>query len=234
MRGADGRLLGLVAVSLLCLVMGWFAFVEGARVPLLGAFDFGIHELGHMLTAIVGLPHTVVLIMGNGTQTLVPLILAAVFIGRGDGAGAGFCICWAGTTLQDASVYIDDADTQALPIIGTAHDWATVLGPAHLDVIEHDDTIAMVVRYAGLAVWVLGAVILAAAILGHLRNPPVEREVLEPRDLLPGITAPTRGLSPLDVRPHGDRWWDGGSRGGVHGQGARSVGDARGGRPPGR
>ena len=98
------------------LVLGWFAFVRGVRVPIVGMVDLGVHELGHMLFAWA--PELVMVCMGNGTQSLLPLIVAVCFaVFRRDWPACGLCLAWCGTTLQDASVYIADAPYQRLVLL---------------------------------------------------------------------------------------------------------------------
>src|SRR3972149_6222974 len=87
------------------LVLGYFAFVEERRVPLFGWADLGVHELGHLL--FMAAPDLVTAMMGNGLQTLMPLLAClGLALGRGGWPAAGVCLAWGGTTLQDASVYI--------------------------------------------------------------------------------------------------------------------------------
>ena len=141
----------------LALVLGWYAFVEERRVPLLGQVDLGVHELGHLL--FMPAPDLVTAVMGNGFQTLLPLLVGAAFaLGRRDWPAAGFCFARAGTTLQDASVYIADAPFQAIPLLfaGTTHDWAYVLGPQELDALDRAAAVAARVHDLGFAVFVAG------------------------------------------------------------------------------
>ena len=49
-----------------CLTLGYFAFVKGTRVPLLGGVDLGFHELGHLLTYVF--PDVITASMGSITQ----------------------------------------------------------------------------------------------------------------------------------------------------------------------
>ena len=139
------------------LVLGYFAFVEERRVPLFGWADLGVHELGHLL--FMAAPDLVTAMMGNGLQTLLPLLASLGFaLGRGDWPAAGFCLAWAGTTLQDASVYIADAPVQALPLLfaGGTHDWGYILGPQQFDALDRAGEIAAFVHGAGVVVLVLG------------------------------------------------------------------------------
>jgi hypothetical protein len=132
----------------ICAVLGWFAFVRGINVPLLNFVDLGFHELGHLLT--YPFPDVVTAAMGSITQVLVPWGLAAYFLlVRRDTLGGVFCLAWAATSAQNASVYIADAPYQSLQLIGGEHDWAFVLGAEHLDALDRASTIASIVRGLG-------------------------------------------------------------------------------------
>jgi hypothetical protein len=149
-----------------CLVLGFFAFVRGARVPLLGLVDLGFHELGHLLT--YPLPDVVTAAMGSVTQALVPLGLATYFLLiRRDLVGGSVCLGWAATSAQDVSVYIADAPYQRLTLIGGEHDWAFVLGPDHLNMLGGAHIIAAVVNALGLLMLLAG---MACCALGLFRG----------------------------------------------------------------
>jgi hypothetical protein len=142
------------------LLLGWFAFARGQRVPLLGWVDLGVHELGHMLFMFA--PRLVMVLMGNGFQTLLPLAVAVAFaVGRRDWPATGLCLAWAGTTLQDASVYIADARIQGLPLLvaGSSHDWAYILGPEQFNALDRADEIATYAHDTGFALLVLGVAV---------------------------------------------------------------------------
>jgi hypothetical protein len=139
------------------LVLGWFAFVKGERVPILGMVDLGVHEFGHLLFSWA--PRLVMVLMGNGTQSLLPLVVAVCFGWfRRDWPAAGLCLAWCGTTLQDASVYIADAPYQRLQLLkeNSIHDWAYVLGAEQFYATDKAALIAACVKDVGLACLVVG------------------------------------------------------------------------------
>ncbi len=141
--------------ALLCLVMGWFAFVQGRDVPLLGLVNLGFHELGHMVT--MWAPRLLYFAMGSINQVAVPLGLAGYFLWfRRDGVGGGLCLAWAGTSAQNVSVYIADAPYQRLPLIGGMHDWAYILGPGQLNHLSWAAPLATAVRVFGALLVVAG------------------------------------------------------------------------------
>lgn len=174
-----------------CLLLAWFSIVRDVRVPLLGLVDLGFHELGHLLT--YPLPDVVTAAMGSITQVGVPLGLAAYFaFARRDAVGAGLCIAWAGTSARDAAVYVADAPFERLQLIGGDHDWAFVLGPAHLDALDAAGTIASVIRVGGTALVLAGVLCCASGLLRLLpeRTPHVPQPV---RPKLPDLGFGGRG-----------------------------------------
>ncbi len=147
---------GLVAGAAACLLIGAFPFVWGREVPLLDAFDLGMHELGHLLARPLGaFIHT---LAGSVVQIAVPLGLAGYFLlRRHEFAGAGLCLAWAGTSAYDVAVYVADAPFERLQLIGGYHDWAFLLG--RLEALGAADIIAGVVRGAGLVAVLGGAAV---------------------------------------------------------------------------
>ena len=149
--------------GLLVLAAGWWAFVRGVRVPLLGMVDLAVHEAGHVL--FMWAPNDVMLAMGNGFQVLVPLVFAGAFIVRHrDLAGGAAALAWAATSLQDASVYIADAPLRHLPLLGpeSSHDWWQLLGN-HGWLAAADD-LARVVWLTALLVWLAAVAVLVAGL----------------------------------------------------------------------
>ncbi len=109
-----------------CALLGFFPFVRGMRVPLLGLFDLGIHELGHLLFVWAG--DTVHFLAGSAIQVLVPLGLAGYFwLARRDPAASALLVAWAGASTADVAVYVADAPFERLQLIGGEHDWAHLL-----------------------------------------------------------------------------------------------------------
>lgn len=152
-----------LAGIVVCCALGWFAFVREVDVPVLALADLGVHELGHLLTFV--LPDVVTAMAGSVLQVAVPWALAGYFLGmRREVLGGVFCLAWAGTSAQNASVYIGDAPYEALPLIGGSHDWAFVLGPESFDALHRAAEIAAVVRLGGLVLLLNALLICVVAI----------------------------------------------------------------------
>jgi hypothetical protein len=169
-----GRLAIALAIAA-CAVMGFIALVLRDRVPLLGLVNLGFHELGHLVT--YPFPDLFTAMMGSITQVAVPAGLAAYFgWARRDPVAAGLCLAWAGSSAQEASVYIADAPYQDLPLIGGHHDWAFVLG--RLGALDAADELATVVLFLAWGL-VLGGIALCARPLFERAHapPPAPGEV---------------------------------------------------------
>jgi len=63
----------------------WKDFVVGNRIPLLGSFDLGNHELGHLITSPFG--EVAAFFIGSGLKGLAPLGLAG-YSGLGNTTGS--------------------------------------------------------------------------------------------------------------------------------------------------
>jgi len=138
-----------------CLVIGWYAFAQGERVPILSGVDLAFHEASHFFTSF--LPRVPYFAAGSIGQIAWPLGIGIAFLViNKDPLGAGLCFAWAGASAQNVSEYIADAPTMDLPLIGGMHDWNTILGPDHLDALDAAKGLSEVVWAVGLVLWVVG------------------------------------------------------------------------------
>jgi hypothetical protein len=185
-------LLGAVA----SLAIGIMAFGAHWSVPGLDYFDLGMHEVGHMLTAL--LPQMLNFLAGSVFQVAVPLGLAAYFLfRRHEWSSAGFCVAWAGTSARDVAVYVADAPVQALPLVGGGtHDWAYLLGPQVWNCLDRAGAIARAVEILGL-VMVIGGVGVCLW--------PLASRWWRPQSVAAVAPAPAASRALLDD-PSGDPW----------------------------
>ncbi len=120
--------------------------------------DLPIHEFGHVFFGF--LSDGVLMYMGgNLFQFLFPCILSGSFFFRKDYFGMFVCSLWAGETLIDASYYISDASTRALPLITgdpDTHDWFNVF--LELGLLRYDTII-------GKMVFIIGAALMITSLL---------------------------------------------------------------------
>lgn len=134
--------------------------LRGHDVPLLSMADLGFHELGHFISYGIDIvapwPEALTAASGSIMQVLVPLGLAAYFGNLSDRAGAAVCLAWAGTSAASTARYIADAPFEDIPLLGGHHDWATVLGPEHLDRLGDAHRIAASVDRLGVVLLVIG------------------------------------------------------------------------------
>jgi len=206
--------------ALAAAAIGWVAFGAEKPVPALDLFDLGMHELGHLLTALM--PRMVMFLSGSVVQVAVPLGLGAYFLfRRREWASAGFCLAWAGTSARDVAVYVADAPVQALPLIGGGtHDWAYLLGPQGFDCIDRAGAIArfiealgllMVVGGVGVCLWPLVSRLWAPRVMTSAVVRPVPRAAAPAGDAsgdpwlaaaaLPEAVLVKRAVNPVGVRP---------------------------------
>ena len=179
-RRERGYGLGVAGAAIWCVVAFAVAFVAHHDIPLLSLVDLGFHELGHFVSYPFG-NDTFSAAMGSIAQIAVPVGLALYFAWiRTDHVATSVCLTWAATSARNVSVYIADAPTQQLQLIGGEHDWAFLLA-GHLQ------------DAAPLAhqVWTLGVLLLFAAFALAVATPFVERWRLDRRHRL-NTTGPIR------------------------------------------
>lgn len=147
-----------IVAAAACVLLGILSFGGDASVPLLRYADLGIHETGHLVT--FWMPEVQTAMAGSAAQVAVPLLLAGYFLlSRREVHAAAVCLAWAGTSMNNVSVYIADAPTEALPLVGGGtHDWAFILGPEHFDAIDRSAAIAGAVHDVGLGMVVVAVV----------------------------------------------------------------------------
>jgi hypothetical protein len=123
---------------------------------------------------------------GSVVQCLVPLGLAVYFLAwRRDSLAAAACLAWAATNFQEASVYIDDAPYEELQLIGGEHDWATVLGPEHLNRLQDAGSIASTVRGIGLVVLLVAVALCIVSLATASPSPPRSRDSADADERFP-------------------------------------------------
>lgn len=142
------------------------------RRPEAGGFldgiDLAIHETGHLVFA----PFGEVIQFAGGTlfQLIVPAVFLVYFLRRGDRHAATVALWWIAQNLWNISVYVRDARTQELPLVGGGeHDWAFLLG--HFGVLAHDQGIGRALHAIGTLLWLVAV---AAGLLFALTWTPTD------------------------------------------------------------
>jgi hypothetical protein len=145
-----------LALTLVLAMYGWVCLRDPGTYRWLDSLDLAIHEAGHLVFAAGG--ETVMLLGGTLMQLLVPAAFVVALWRAGDRHGATVPLWWLGQNCWNISVYIRDARTQQLPLVGGGeHDWALILG--RWGWLAQDQAI-------GGGVYLAGAVLYATAILG--------------------------------------------------------------------
>ena len=105
-----------------------------------------VHEAGHPVFHAFG--YTMGILGGTLAEILVPLLIAVYFFRQRHAAGVAFCLFWMFHTFSGISVYMADARTVSLPLIGSGdHDWEILF--TQWGVLHLDTRIAAVVRALG-------------------------------------------------------------------------------------
>lgn len=144
-----------LALTLILAIYGWRCLRTPGTYRWLDSLDLAIHETGHLIFAFGG--ETLMLLGGTIFQLLVPLAFAVALWRAGDRHGATVPVWWMGQNCWNISVYIRDARTQELPLVGGGeHDWAQLLGGAGW--LEYDSAIGGAVYLAGVGFYLLAVI----------------------------------------------------------------------------
>ena len=145
-----------VVLTVVLAVYGWFCLRSPDTYRWLDSLDLAIHETGHLVFAFGG--EFLGLLGGTFFQLLVPAAFAVALFRRGDRHGATVPLWWMGQNCWNISVYIKDARSQDLPLVGGGeHDWAILL--EQWGWLDHDQSLGRAVFFVGV---VLYAVAIAA------------------------------------------------------------------------
>lgn len=130
-------------------------FTLGVNEEVMNTFIHGpnliFHEAGHVLFMPFG--QFMMILGGSLFQCALPFSLMLVFHFRENNTlWALFCLWWTGQNLTDVALYISDASTRYLPLIGgmseDAHDWGNLL--AMMNILEYDQTFGLITHYSGM------------------------------------------------------------------------------------
>jgi hypothetical protein len=144
------------ALTLVLAIYGYYCLRSPEEYRWLDSLDLAIHETGHLLFGFDG--ETLMLLGGSLFQLLVPGVFALALWRAGDRHGATVPLWWMGQNCWNISVYVRDARTQDLPLVGGGeHDWAILLG--NWGWLSRDQSLAN-------AVHLLGVVLYLVAIMG--------------------------------------------------------------------
>jgi hypothetical protein len=144
------------ALTILLAVYGWICLRDPGEYRWLASLDLAIHETGHLVFAFDG--ETLTLLGGTLMQLIVPAAFVIALWRAGDRHGATVPLWWLGQNCWNISVYVKDARTEALPLVGGGeHDWALLLD--QWGWLERDQAL-------GGAVYLVGVLLYLAAVVG--------------------------------------------------------------------
>ena len=157
-----------VVAAAVAILLAWLTYSRAGWIPILSAFDLGVHEFGHLLTGWA--PPIVCSFAGSFLQVTAPLLLAGYFWWRRDQFAVILMVAWSAENLHNVSVYIADAQVMVLPLFGddgsgAGHDWHNIL--LQLNALGATDQLALVVRTGSVIMFVLA---LGLAALGFSRS----------------------------------------------------------------
>ncbi|MDD2721257.1 MAG: hypothetical protein PHH47_08120 [Gallionella sp.] len=144
---------GLAGYAVAALLVLWLAHGEYRWVFVLDSANLAFHEAGHPLFGMLNDRLTVY--GGTLAQLLFPLAVLVSFYRQRATFSCAFAVLWLGDNLFNIAVYMADARTQVLPLVGNGeHDWTEIF--SRWGVLQWDTGIAATVRLTGWLV-VIGA-----------------------------------------------------------------------------
>ena len=140
---------GLVGYAIASLLILWLAHSENHWVYVLDSANLAFHEAGHPLFGMISYRLTVY--GGTLAQIMFPLLVLGSFCRQRATFSCAFAVLWLGENLFNISVYMGDARTRILPLVGNGeHDWTEIF--SRWGVLDWDTGIAGLVRALG---WLL-------------------------------------------------------------------------------
>jgi hypothetical protein len=166
-----------IAWSYLAATGLFFAWTLSLAIPdqpssFLDLVNLAFHEAGHLVFAPFG--RTLHLLGGTLLQLIVPAGLVGYFLSRRSPFSAAVCAWWVGENFINVSVYMGDARTLRLDLVGGGeHDWNNLFYQFNLLGESSVTTIAALTHHLGVLV------MLAATMwVGCLALPKSRKEAL--------------------------------------------------------
>jgi TfoX C-terminal domain len=141
-----------IAKVLGTIFMAWYAFQklqDPSRWMFLDNVNLIFHEAGHPIFGFLG--EFMMFLGGSLMQLLVPIVFTVYFWRSGQRFAAMVTTFWLATSFVNLEVYIADARSMELPLLGgdnSTHDWNWLLGEMNL--LRQDKAIAGFVHALGL------------------------------------------------------------------------------------
>jgi hypothetical protein len=149
-----------IALTLFLAIYGVIILRDPSTFRLLDNVDLAIHEAGHVFLGPFG--EFVGFLGGTLFQLIVPLTFLGYFLYHGNRYAASVVLWWVAQNLWNISVYVKDARSMELPLVGGGeHDWAYILG--ELGLLHRDQGI-------GQTFVAVGVILFALSIAGGVRR----------------------------------------------------------------
>lgn len=136
--------------GLLAAIAFWIhALTDKDNFLILDYVNLSFHEFGHLFFGVFG--RTIGIWGGTIAQLLMPSMVLVSFWTRRETSGITFSIFWIGENLLNISVYIADARSRLLPLVGGGeHDWYIIL--SGMGMLQYETMIAGIVKTLG---WII-------------------------------------------------------------------------------
>ncbi len=136
-----------IAVTLALAGYGFIILRDPSQFRLIDNVDLAIHEAGHVLFGPFG--EFLGFLGGTLLQLIIPLTFVGYFMHQRNRYAASVPLWWVAQNCWNISVYVKDARTQTLQLVGGGeHDWAYLLGT--LGMLERDQAIGRAFVAAGV------------------------------------------------------------------------------------
>jgi hypothetical protein len=125
---------------------------------IIDSIDLIFHEAGHTIFFFLG--DFIRVLAGSAFQITLPIVFVLYFfLYRREYFSASLLLFWVGQNIINVSIYMSDAIVQQLPLLGgesSIHDWNYIL--SYLNILEHTNTIGLIVYNVGFFVIIISAV----------------------------------------------------------------------------
>ena len=123
-----------------------YAFADRTGFLILDYVNLIVHEGGHFFFSWFG--HTIMVLGGTLGELLVPILCAVYFFWQRETTGFAFCSFWFFENFPYIGIYMADARTAALPLVGSEEsDWTILFGQWGL--LHQDQKIGGLMRVLG-------------------------------------------------------------------------------------
>ena len=144
--------------SLILLPIGLFLiFNKGDFIFILDHLNLLFHEGGHGVFSFFG---TFIYTLGGTLmQILIPSLFIFYFYTNNQRVGIQISLIYLAENLMNISVYVSDARTQRLPLIGkgTYHDWTYLLSSINL--LKYDQFIGSIFYFSAILIILLSLLV---------------------------------------------------------------------------